>query len=82
MPESNTIVQVDINPNRLGRRAKIQLGLCGDVKDTLDELIPLIHQKEDDSFLREQLAKYEKFGKISVLPPLSGGKKRRYSQST
>ena len=60
MPESNTIVQVDINPNRLGRRAKIQMGLCGDVKDTLDELIPLIHQKEDDSFLREQLAKYEK----------------------
>ena len=52
------------------------------MKDTLDELIPLIHQKEDDSFLREQLAKYEKFGKISVLPPLSGGKKRRYSQST
>ena len=36
------------------------MGLCGDVKDTLDELIPLIHQKEDDSFLREQLAKYEK----------------------
>ncbi len=60
MPESNTTVQVDINPNRLGRRAKIQMGLCGDVKDTLDELIPLIHQKEDDSFLREQLAKYEK----------------------
>lgn len=60
MPESNTIVQVDINPNRLGRRAKIQMGLCGDVKDTLDELIPLIHQKEDNSFLREQLAKYEK----------------------
>lgn len=72
MPESNTIVQVDINPNRLGRRAKIQMGLCGDVKDTLDELIPLIHQKEDNSFLREQLAKYRKFGKISVLPPLSG----------
>lgn len=54
-------IQYD-NPNRLGRRAKIQMGLCGDVKDTLDELIPLIHQKEDDSFLREQLAKYEKVG--------------------
>lgn len=26
MPESNTIVQVDINPNRLGRRAKISNG--------------------------------------------------------
>lgn len=47
------------------------------MKDTLDELIPLIHQKEDNSFLREQLAKYEKFGKISVLPPLSRGKEEK-----
>ena len=26
MPESNTIVQVDINPNRLGRRARYNWG--------------------------------------------------------
>ena len=60
MPGNNTIVQVDINPNRLGRRAKIKMGLCGDVKDTLHELIPLVHEKINDGFLREQLSHYEK----------------------
>lgn len=60
MPQNNTIVQVDINPNRLGRRARIKMGLCGDVKDTLSELLPLIRQKTKDAFLREQLAHYEK----------------------
>lgn len=60
MPQNNTIVQVDIKANRLGRRAKIKMGLCGDVKDTLTELLPLIQQKKNDSFLREQLAHYEK----------------------
>lgn len=60
MPQNNTIVQVDINPNHLGRRAKLKMGLCGDVKDTLTELLPLIRQKKNDSFLREQVAHYEK----------------------
>lgn len=60
MPQNNTIVQVDIKANRLGRRAKIKMGLCGDVKDTLTELLPLIQQKKNDSFLREQLMHYEK----------------------
>lgn len=60
MPQNNTIVQVDINPNRLGRRARIKMGLCGDVKDTLSELLPFIQQKTKDVFLREQLAHYEK----------------------
>lgn len=60
MPQHNTIVQVDINPNRLGRRAKLKMGLCGDVKDTLTELLPFIKQKEKNHFLREQLAHYEK----------------------
>ncbi len=35
---------------------KIKMGLCGDVKDTLQELLPLVRQKTNDSFLREQLA--------------------------
>lgn len=60
MPEGNTIVQVDINPGRLGRRAKVRMGLCGDVKDTLTRLIPLIRRKDGDHFLREQLARYAK----------------------
>lgn len=58
MPPKCEIVQVDIKPERLGRRAKVDMGLCGSVKDTLTALLPLIAQKKDDSFLREQLEFY------------------------
>ena len=59
MPTDCKIVQVDIKPERLGRRAKVDVGLCGSIKDTLGALLPLIKQKEDDSFLKAQLKVYE-----------------------
>jgi len=55
MPVKNKIVQIDIKPENLGRRAKLELGLCGDVKDTLQALIPLIELKKDGDFLALQL---------------------------
>ncbi len=60
MPTDKKIIQVDLKPERLGRRAKLDLGLCGNVKDTVTALLPLIKAKEDDSFLMAQLALYEK----------------------
>ncbi|WP_324672284.1 thiamine pyrophosphate-dependent enzyme [Hymenobacter sp. GOD-10R] len=59
MPVKPKIVQIDIRPERLGRRAKVDLGLCGAIKPTLQALIPLIRQKTDDSFLKEQLDFYK-----------------------
>ncbi|MES2427377.1 MAG: thiamine pyrophosphate-dependent enzyme [Bacteroidota bacterium] len=58
MPPDCKIVQVDIKPERLGRRAKVDVGLCGSVKDTLTALLPLVAQKQDDNFLKEQLEFY------------------------
>jgi pyruvate dehydrogenase (quinone) len=58
MPVHNKIVQIDIKPENLGRRAKLDLGLCGDVKDSLQALLPLIEIKEDSSFLDLQLKFY------------------------
>jgi pyruvate dehydrogenase (quinone) len=58
MPTNCKIVQVDIKPERLGRRAKVDVGLCGSIKDTLRALLPLIKQKTDDSFLKAQLKVY------------------------
>jgi pyruvate dehydrogenase (quinone) len=58
VPTDCKIVQVDIKPERLGRRAKVDVGLAGSVKDTLKALLPLIEQKTDDSFLNEQLEFY------------------------
>lgn len=60
MPEKNKIIQIDESPERLGRRAKLHMGLCGDIKDSISALLPFINNKEDDSFLNTQLAFYEK----------------------
>lgn len=58
MPKECKIVQVDVKPERIGRRAKVDMGLCGKVEDTLQALLPLIPQKTDDSFLQAQLKLY------------------------
>ncbi|GGE66691.1 pyruvate dehydrogenase (quinone) [Pedobacter psychrotolerans] len=60
MPEKNKIIQIDESPERLGRRAKLHMGLCGDIRDTLSALLPLITSKTDDSFLKAQLDFYGK----------------------
>jgi len=59
MPVKNKIVQIDIKSENLGRRAKLDLGLCGDVKDSLLALLPLIETKDDASFLTQQLGFYK-----------------------
>ena len=63
MPVENKIVQIDIKPENLGRRAKLDMGLCGDVKDTLKALIPLIDMKDDAEFLGIQLEFYKEVKK-------------------
>ncbi|MCJ8212028.1 thiamine pyrophosphate-dependent enzyme [Mucilaginibacter sp. RS28] len=58
MPTKCKIVQVDTKAERIGRRAKIDMGLCGDIKNTLAALLPMIDQKTDDDFLQSQLKFY------------------------
>jgi len=58
MPENNKIIQIDTRPERLGRRAKLELGLFGKIKDTLAHLLPLIKNKTDSGFLENQLDLY------------------------
>jgi pyruvate dehydrogenase (quinone) len=74
MPVRNKIVQIDINPENLGRRAKLDLGLCGDVKDSLQALLPLISVKEDDTFLGQQLRFYEEVKKKLLIYVKDPGK--------
>ena len=63
MPVKNKIVQIDIKPEILGRRAKLDLGLCGDVKDTLQALLPLLEVEENTDFLDLQLEFYQEVKK-------------------
>lgn len=63
IPTDKKIIQIDTRPERLGRRAKLELGLCGDIKPTLEALLPLLEEKTDDTFLFSQLAVYEEVKK-------------------
>jgi len=54
LPKQAKIVQIDSDPTHLGRRAPLELGLCGHVADTLDALLPRIKSRgEDRVFLDE-----------------------------
>jgi len=46
-------VQVDLKPDRLGLRYPVEVGLTGDVKATVQGLLPLLKRKADRSFLTE-----------------------------
>jgi pyruvate dehydrogenase (quinone) len=58
MPTAPKIVQIDIRAERLGRRSKLDLGLCGDVRDTLRALLPLVERRVDRAFLDAMLQQH------------------------
>lgn len=60
IPQNKVLVQIDTKPERLGRRAKLDMGLHGDIKTSILALIPLLKRQEDESFLNAQLKVYEK----------------------
>ena len=57
-PQDATIIQIDIRGEQIGRRAKIDLGLVGDVKATLAALIPQLTAKPDEAHLAAALKDY------------------------
>jgi pyruvate dehydrogenase (quinone) len=60
-PPRAYIIQIDIRGEQIGRRTKVDLGLVGDVRETLTALKPLLKQKSDDKgHLRESLDHYKK----------------------
>lgn len=57
MPTKPKIVQVDIRVDHLGRRSKLDLGLWGDVRETIRALLPMVDTKSDRSFLDAMLGR-------------------------
>ncbi|HEY1464029.1 MAG TPA: ubiquinone-dependent pyruvate dehydrogenase, partial [Terriglobales bacterium] len=62
-PEKATIIQVDTRGEHLGRRTRLDLGLIGDVKSTLNSLLPLLDEKKDDAHLKKFLKHYQEVRK-------------------
>src|SRR5215470_6568376 len=52
--------QVDIRPENLGRRCKLDLGIVGDVRLTIGALLPLLKAKTERRHLDNAIAHYKK----------------------
>ena len=59
-PPKAKVIQVDLRGEQIGRRRKVDLGLVGDVGDTLRALTPLLDAKTDRKHLDGALADYKK----------------------
>jgi pyruvate dehydrogenase (quinone) len=59
-PQHATIIQIDLRGEQLGRRTKVDYGIVGDTKATLQALLPKLKQNGDDKHLRKSLEHYRK----------------------
>jgi pyruvate dehydrogenase (quinone) len=62
-PEKATIIQVDRRGENLGRRTRLDLGLIGDVKETLKAVLGKIETKSDDGHLKKFVHDYQEVRK-------------------
>ncbi len=58
--KSVRIAQIDIRPGQIGRRAAVDLGLVGDVRATIEALLPLLAEKRDRAHLDKAVAHYQR----------------------
>ncbi|MFF0561429.1 pyruvate dehydrogenase [Streptomyces sp. NPDC020472] len=58
LPDDVKIVQVDVRPEHLGRRSRLDLAVWGDVRETLRCVIPRVRAKTDRRFLDKMLKKH------------------------
>src|SRR5580693_566190 len=59
-PSRATIIQVDGDPMHIGQRHPVHLGVVGDIKDTLQALLPRVSQREDSSFRDAYVERHQK----------------------
>src|SRR5580692_3281106 len=59
-PKRATIIQVDSDPMRVGQRHPVELGVVGDIKDTLQALLPRLSKRTDSSFRDAYVQRHEK----------------------
>jgi pyruvate dehydrogenase (quinone) len=60
LPTGAKISQVDIRPENLGRRCKLDLGIVGDIGATVAALLPKLAAKSERKHLDDSLAHYRK----------------------
>ena len=74
------IAQVDLRPEQIGRRAHVDLGVVGDVRATIESLLPLLEPKERGASLVQVQEHYKKAR--AALDALTVGNPARVAGST
>ncbi len=59
-PDKATIIQIDSDPTHIGRRHPVTIGAVGDIKATLEALLPRLKQHEPDTFLAAHVTRHQK----------------------
>jgi pyruvate dehydrogenase (quinone) len=57
-PDNATIVQIDVDPTHIGRRHPVTVGAVGDIKATLEALLPRLEQHDDNAFLAAHVERF------------------------
>jgi pyruvate dehydrogenase (quinone) len=81
-PQDARIAQVDIRGENLGNRCRLDLGIIGDVKETLPRLLEKLKDKTDSKHLQTALAHYKKArSELDSLEVATPGRKPIHPQS-
>jgi pyruvate dehydrogenase (quinone) len=70
------IAQIDLRAGQIGRRAKVDLGIVGDVRSTLQALLPLLKKKSNGAHLQQAQRHYAKARKQLDELAADSGRKR------
>jgi pyruvate dehydrogenase (quinone) len=71
-PDQARIVQIDADPTHIGRRHPVEIGAVGDIKATLEALLPRLKQHQDDSFLATYAERFQRDRAIAKAETVSG----------
>jgi hypothetical protein len=71
-PDGATILQVDTDPTHIGRRHPVTIGAVGDIKATLEALLPRLLQHEDNAFLRDHVERHREDVETANAETVSG----------
>jgi pyruvate dehydrogenase (quinone) len=75
------IAQVDVRPDQIGRRAPVDLGVVGDVRATIESVLPLINTTRDSTHLDRATEHYRKARKdLDALAVSKPGRKPIHPQ--
>ena len=58
-PDRATIIQIDADPTHIGRRHPVAIGAVGDIKTTLQALLPRLDQHESGRFLAGHVKRHQ-----------------------